>query len=115
MDRHTLENKIMRMERELLALKTACERGLGAYKFYTKIINFSNVDYRRWTASVLVGEPDSPLVQAVAFGVDSSLLYDTEAYLRNEREVVVSLNVGRGDVASGYIVVTSSSMLGDFS
>lgn len=35
MDRHTLENKIMRMERELLALKTAHERGLGTTRFYT--------------------------------------------------------------------------------
>lgn len=35
MDRHTLEKKIMRMERELLALKTAHERGLGTTRFYT--------------------------------------------------------------------------------
>lgn len=44
MDRHTLEKKIMRMERELLALKTACERGLGAMSFYRKTLNFTPTD-----------------------------------------------------------------------
>lgn len=60
MDRHTLEKKIMRMERELLALKTACERGLGAISFYrtTKSVYVAGREpaYIKITVKVADGE-----------------------------------------------------------
>ena len=114
MDRHTLQKKIMRMERELLALKTAHERGLGTYRFYQYELQFTNLDYAIWEASILDGEPTSPFVQGTPFGVSAELDFTAYCMLKDERTVKVYLYIGHGDTASGKVVVVSSSDLGEF-
>lgn len=115
MDSGTLDKTLRRMEREVLALKTAHQRGLGSYRFYQYEIIFENEEYATWRATVLDGEPTNPFVQATIFGVSAQLYFSVEAKLEDERTVRVGLTIGRGDTASGRIVVVSSSDLGGFS
>lgn len=114
MDRGTLDKRILRMERELLALKTAHERGLGTYRFYQYELQFTNVDFAIWEVSILDGEPTSPFVQGTPFGVSAELDFTAYCVLKDERTVKVYLYIGHGDMASGKVVVVSSSQLGEF-
>lgn len=107
MDRHTLEKKIMRMERELLALKTAHMAGLGTTRFYCELLTPT------WTERVY--EPRLDVVLSDELGQTPITLYawvlGGVAYLSGELNLSIQFGgwYDPGEYARLHSVMVKSS------
>lgn len=66
MDEASLEKSLLKMEREVLALKTVCQRGLGSTMFYSKEIsyNYSSPSFHSFRVYIADGEPMPAIIEA---------------------------------------------------
>lgn len=63
-DEASLEKALTKMEREVLALKTAARRGLGATKFYSKEVSWGSGKAHSFRVYIADGEPMPAFIQA---------------------------------------------------
>lgn len=65
MDEASLEKSLLKMEREVLALKTVCQRGLGSTLFYAKEFdyNFTSTGHT-FKVYIADGEPMPAIIES---------------------------------------------------
>ena len=106
MDEASLEKALTKMEREVLALKTNHQIGLGTIKFYEKTLAVEAKTSISLTVKIANGEPLPPfLVVALTNGICYTPIVDTSTGI-----ATVNAYLSSGFPA-GNIVAVSSSLI----
>lgn len=105
MDEASLGKAITKMERELLALKTSHQIGVGTIRFYESSIEIESTTNMRVRIKIADSEPIPPFLLVVAPRGD--VLYP----IMDEDTRIATVNLGSSIAFSGMVLAVSSSLI----
>ena len=111
MDEASLEKSLLKMEREVLALKTVCQRGLGSTLFYANEITYNFTrDYHSFKVYIANGEPMPAIIETFITSPTpiegASILFTPQSYGAS-----VMVSIGMGLTGNVKIKFVSSSFI----
>ena len=105
MDEASLEKAITKMERELLALKTSHQIGVGTIRFYESSIEIESTTNMRVRIKIANSEPVPPFLLVAA---PNGVVLSPNV---NEDTRIATVSYGSSIAMSGTVLAVSSSLI----